>query len=188
MRKHADPYARGYPMGPEWGQPHRLDPNWHDGEYHGSRMEWSHDQGAYGYHRQMHPHDLQGHGGFDGIYDEGPGWYNREGQHEHPYFRGEMRHPRSAPPRHGYDAGMRHVEDGGVRRDTRYLRQYNAASPMLRGGYDRGFGWAPGGRGEGGLADPGGRNRGTDERRYAGYNRGGFAPSPGGPGLDPRKG
>lgn len=140
MKRYDDPYFRGYPMGPEWGRPHR-DPNWRDGEYHGNRMGWSHHQGAYGFHRQTHEHDLQGYGGFDGIYDEGSGWYNREGQFEHPYFFGRMQHPNSRPQR--YEAGVRYVEDGSVRRDTRYLRQYNAESPMLREGYERGFGWAP---------------------------------------------
>lgn len=188
MKHYDDPYVRGYPMGPQWGRPQR-DPNWHDGEYHGGRMEWSHDQGAYGFHRAQHPYDLQGYGGVDGIYDEGRGHYNASGQFEHPYFNGRMNHPRSQPLRSGYDAGMRHVEDGGVRGDTRYLRQYNANSPMLRGGgYDRGYGWAPAGEREGGLTDPGQRSRGTNERGYAGYNRGGFAPQRGGPGLDPRKG
>lgn len=186
MKRYDDPYFRGYPMGPEWGRPHR-DPNWHDGTYHGSRMEWSHDQGAYGFHRQQHRRDLQGYGGVDGIYDEGPGRYNAEGQFEHPYFQGQMQHPRSRPMQHGYDAGMRHVEDGGVHHDTRFLRQYNAHSPGLRGGYDRGYGWAPAGPREGGFTNPGMRGR-PNERGYAGYNRGGFAPDPGGPGLDPRKG
>lgn len=202
MRRYDDPYFQGYSMGPEWGRPHPMDPNWSDGEYHGNRMGWSHRQGAYGFHRQVREHDLQGHGGFDGIYDEGPGAYNREGQFVHPYFQGRMQHPRSRPQR-GYDAGMRrgydrgmcdgygagpqHGTDGGVRGDTRFLRQYNAASPGLRGGYDRGYGWAPSGPREGGLTNPQLRGRPTDERRYAGYNRGGFAQEQG-PGLDPGRG
>ena len=184
MKRYDDPYFRGYPMGPEWGRPHPMDPNWSDGEYHGNRMDGSHRQGAYGSHRRVREHDLQGYGGFDGIYDEGPGAYNREGQFEHPYFQGRMQHPRSRPVRPGYDASMRYAQDGGVRNDTRFLRQYNAQSPELRGGYDRGYGWAPAGPREGGYTTPAARGR-TDERNYAGYNRGGFAPQPGGPGLNP---
>ena len=184
MKRYDDPYFRGYPMGPEWGRPHR-DPNWHDGEYHGNRMEWSHRQGAYGFHRQQHEHDLQGHGGFDGIYDEGSGWYNREGQFDHSSFHGQTQHPRSRP--RGYDDGMRHLEDGGVRGDARYLRQYNAQSPGLDGGsHGRGFGWAPAGPREAGFT-PGLPGRETDERRYAGYNRGGFAPEQGPAPLNPRR-
>ena len=183
MRRYDDPYRRGYSMDPDWGRPHPLDPNWADGEYHGMRMQRQPGHAAYGFHRQVRENDLQGYGGFDGIYDEGPGRYNREGQFQHPYFHGQMQHPRSQPLR--YDAGMRHVEDGGVRGDTRYLRQYNAQSPMLRGGgYDRGYGWAPAGGREGELTRPDLRGERTDERGYAGYNRGGFAAEQG-PGLDP---
>lgn len=183
-----DPYRRGYPMGPEWGERHAMDPNWRDGDYHGQRMEWRHGEGAYGFHRQTRERDLQGYGGFDGIYDEGPGAYNREGQYEHPFFQGRMSHPRSAP--RGDDAGMQHPEaGGGVRGDARFVRQYNAHSPALRqgGGYDRGYGWAPTGPREGDFVNPAMRGR-PDERGYAGYNRGGFAPQPGPPGTDPRKG
>lgn len=186
-----DPYRRGYPMGPEWGELHSMDPNWRGGGYSGQRMDWRHGQAAYGFHRQTRERDLQGYGGFDGIYDEGPGRYNAEGQYEHPYFHGRMQHPSSAPMRRGYDydAGMRPREgDGGVRGDARFVRQYNAHSPALRqgGGYDRGYGWAPSGPREGGFG-PGVRGR-TDERGYAGYNRGGFAPGQGPAGVDPRKG
>ncbi len=190
MPRYDDPYKGGYPMGPEWGRPHHLDPNWRDGEYHGMRMQRDHEHGAYGFHRQMHERDLQGYGGFDGIYDEGPGGYRADGIYEHPYFRGRVRHGRSqAVMMEGYDAVYRHVENGGVHRDTRYLRQYNSASPMLRqgGGYDRGYGWAPAGGRDGELTRPGLRGERTDERGYAGYNRGGFAPERGGPGMDPRK-
>jgi hypothetical protein len=186
MKRYDDPYFRGYPMGPQWGSPHR-DPNWHDGEYHGHRMEGSHRQGAYGFHRQQHERDLQGYGGFDGIYDEGTGHYNAGGQFDHPYFHGQMQHPRSRPQ--GYDAGFRQGQGGGVRGDTRFLRQYNANSPELRGGggYDRGFGWAPHGPRDGSFTNPGLRGRQTNERGYAGYNRGGFAPEGGPVGLDPGK-
>ena len=187
MARYDDPFRRGYPMGPEWGRPHPMDPNWADGAYHGHRMGWDHRQAAYGFHRQTRERDLQGYGGFDGIYDEGTGSYEN-GFFRHPYFEGHMQHPRSQPER--YDAGMRHMEDGGVRRDTRYLRQYNSQSPMLRGGggYDRGYGWAPGSPREGELTNPQLRGRPTNERGYAGYNRGGFAPEPGPVGLNPRKG
>lgn len=190
MRRYHDPYLREYPMGPEWGRPHPLDPNWRDGEYHGMRMEYSHRHGAYGFHRRTHEDDLLGYGGFDGLYDEGPGAFDREGMYRHPYFRGRVTHGHSGHVTHaGYDAEFRHVEDGGVRGDVRYLRQYNAESPMLRGGrYDRGYGWAPAGPGEGGLTRPDLRRAHIDEQRYAGYNTGGFAPQEQGmPGLDRRK-
>jgi hypothetical protein len=213
MRHYDDPYFSGYPMGPQWGRPHPMDPNWSDGEYHGNRMDWSHRQGAYGFHRQAREHDLQGYGGFDGIYDQGPGTYNAEGQFQHPYFQGRTQPPRGrgtashgrydagmrgrydagmrgrydAGMRGGYGAGPQHGTNGGVRGDTRFLRQYNAGSPGLRGGYDRGYGWAPGGPREGGLTNPQMRGRETNERGYAGYNRGGFAQEQG-PGLDPGRG
>ncbi|HEX6037050.1 hypothetical protein [Longimicrobium sp.] len=211
MRHYDDPNYRGYPMGPQWGRPHPMDPNWSDGQYHGTRMDWSHRQGAYGFHRQMREHDLQGYGGFNGLYDEGPGAYNAEGQFEHPYFRGRVQSPRARALPRGYDAGMRgrydqgmrgrydagmrdgygagprHGSNGGVRADTRFLRQYNAGSPGLRGGYDRGYGWAPSGPREGELTNPHLRGRETNERGYAGYNRGGFAQEQG-PGLDPGRG
>ena len=190
MRRYDDPYRRGYPMGPEWGRPHPQDPNWADGEYHGMRMQRQPGHGAYGFHRQMRENDLQGYGGFDGIYDEGPGEYDRQGVYHHPYFRGELHHGRSAEvTRAGYDAVYRHVENGGVHHDTRYLRQYNSESPALRGrgGYDRSYGNAPRGGRDGELTRPDLRGGRTDERGYAGYNRGGFAPGPGAQGLDPRK-
>lgn len=171
-------------MGPQWGEPHSLDPNWRDGEYHGHRMRLRPAAGAYGWHRAHHAYDLGGHGGFDGLYDEGPGWYDRAGQYHHPSIDQHEWHVRRGGPR-AYDGWARHVEDGGVRGDAQYLRQYNAASPMLRGGYDRGYGWAPAGRER---AGPGPRRlrRPMDERGYAGYNRGGFAQEQR-PGLDPRK-
>jgi hypothetical protein len=43
------------------------------------------------------------------------------------------------------------VEDGGVRADNRYLRQYNAASPELERPDGRGFGHAPRGGRDGTL-------------------------------------
>lgn len=187
-RRDHDPYKRGYPMAPEWGRP-SLDPNWKDGEYHGLRMRYDHRQAAYGFHRQSREADLQGYGGFDGIYDEGPGTYDRAGVFRHPYFQGRLQHGSTAPLAAGTaDSEFRHVEDGGVRADNEYLRQYNADSPALQaGGGDRGFGHAPAGAGEGELTRPDLRAEGTDERGYAGYNQGGFAPEQGSPGLDPRK-
>lgn len=187
-RRQQDPYKRGYDMAPDWGRPHALDPNWADGEYHGLRMQYQPGHAAYGFHRQTRERDLQGYGGFDGIYDEGPGEYDRGGVFRHPYFQGRLQHGRSAEiTRGGYDAVYRHVENGGVRGDSEYLRQYNAESPALRQGQHRNYGWAPAGPREGELTRPDIRGEGTDERGYSGYNRGGFAPEQGTPGLDPRK-
>ncbi|HEU0014296.1 MAG TPA: hypothetical protein VFQ45_11465 [Longimicrobium sp.] len=184
MPRYDDPYRRGYEMGPQWGRPHPLDPNWSDGDYHGQRMGWDHRQGAYGFLRQHREHDLGGHGGFDGRYDEPEGRYGRDGLWRHPMDAGRVEHPHS---RHlPYDRDLRRVEDGGVRAGNQYLRQYNANSPELRRGYDRGYGWAPGPSGEGRLTRAGLRGD-TRERGYAGYNRGGFAEGGGAPGLDPRK-
>ena len=187
MRHYDDPYYRGYPMGPQWGQPHPLDPNWADAEYHGGRMEFDHRHGAYGWYRQAHERDLQSSGGFDGIYDEGPGRYDAHGVYHHPMHRGRVQRPRTQgmPRDYRYDAQYHHVENGGVRQDSRFLGQYNRNSVGLRygGEYDRGFGHAPGGQGEGRFVPPSSRAH-PNERGYAGYNRGGFAPARG---LDPRK-
>jgi hypothetical protein len=76
-------------------------------------------------------------------------------------------------PRDG--GGTRGAQDGGVRYDREYLRQYNSGSPGLRqGGPRRSWGFgdahdAPPMRGRDERGQP------TDERGYAGYNRGGFA-------------
>jgi len=142
-RQDKDPYLPGYPMRPEWGEPHPRDPNWRDGEYHGHRLHYDHRYGAYGMHRREHEYDLGGHGGFDGIYDEGPGGFDRHGVYHHPYFQGRVRHPHSERAAPHYDLEYRHELVGGIRRDTRYLRQYNAHSPELDRGDDHGFGWAP---------------------------------------------
>lgn len=186
MSRYDDPYYRGFPMGPQWGRPHPLDPNWADGEYHGQRMNPDRHNAAYGWYRQAHERDLQSHGGFDGIYDEGQGSFDQGGIHHHAMYGGRVQRPRTqAIPRHGrYDAQFRHVENGGVQRDTRYLGQYNRNSVALRYGseYDRGYGQAPGPRGEGRYI-PDSVRAGTNERGYNGYNRGGFAPPNG---LDPR--
>jgi hypothetical protein len=187
MRHYDDPYYRGFPMGPQWGRPHPLDPNWADGEYHGQRMEFDHRHGAYGWYRRAHERDLQSSGGFDGIYDEGDGRYDAHGIYHHPMYHGRVQQPRTRgmPRDYRYDAQYRHVENGGVRRDSRFLGQYNRNSVGLRYGseYDRGYGHAPGARGEGRFVPPSARAN-PNERGYAGYNRGGFAPSRG---LDPRK-
>lgn len=177
---------RGLNMGPHWGNRDDPDPNWRGGHYHGMRMDPSgRYQAAYGRYRQDHARDLGGYGGFDGRHDSGPGRWDREGlyhdpfdeeRHHHRYGAYGPRRPVSRP----YDRPYR--EDGGVRGDNRYLRQYNAHSPELRRGYDRGYGYA-----EGPDAPPmrgvdarGGRTR---EREYGGYNTGGFSdgkyPDPG---------
>lgn len=196
---------------PEWGRPHPSDPNWRDGGYHGMRMQYGPRQGAYGWYRQTHAYDLGGAGGVDGIYDEGRGGFDDEGIYHHPHFGGGRgrgydrsydggyrsradaydggyRRPRydGGYRGRGYDAPLRHVEDGGVRGDQRHLRQYNRNSSALRYGseYDRGFGHAPGARGEGQYVPDAARRR-VNPHGFSGYNRGGgWAPSQG---LDSRK-
>jgi hypothetical protein len=182
-----DSNHREMDLGPRWGRPQPLDPNWHDGDYHGQRMQYDHRHGAYGWHRMNHPYDLRFAGGFNGVYDEGDGSYDRQGIFHHPRLEG---HPRQGsagrvPPRRGYDAGFRHVENGGVQRDSRVLGQYNANSVGLRYGGDyRGYAQAPGG-GEGQYTPDSARR--PNERGYNGYNRGGFADNGGGTPMDPRK-
>ncbi|HYH80753.1 MAG TPA: hypothetical protein VEX86_13200 [Longimicrobium sp.] len=169
----------GYEMGPGWGWGGQdRDPNWQGGTYHGMRMEGggSH-QAAYGrdrFHRQA---DLGGAGGFDGRYDLPEGYYDANGYY-HEQWEGQGRggvpgrwlgHPR-------YDHDVRRVENGGVRYDREYLRQYNAHSPGLgTGGPRRSWGFsdahdAPPMRGRHDARDVR-----TDERGYVGYNTGGFA-------------
>jgi hypothetical protein len=187
MARKYDPYLRGYPMDPRWEDGDPLDPNWSEGRYHGMRMRPVPGQAAYGFHRMARERDLLGHGGFQGVYDEGPGRFDEHGAFRHPRLEGQGGPRRRLGQGHGEPAPRR-VEDGGVRGEAGYLRQYNAESPMLRDGRaeERGFGWAPaGGRdGEYGGGEP--RERATDERGYAGYNQGGFAGEQG-PGLDPRR-
>lgn len=201
MARKRDLEARHYremELKPEWGQPHPSDPNWADGHYHGNRMRGNEQQAAYGLHRLHHQRDLGGSGGFDGRYDEGQGWFDRGGLYHDPH---QQEHTLANGGPRGYDRGFQgrrldyddyarweegfayeargEEHDGGVRRDARYLRQYNANSPMLREGrgYDRGFGYAGGAeRGPGGWDGTGGpRRERTDERGSNGYNTGGFA-------------
>ena len=184
-----DSQYREMELAPQWGRPQPLDPNWRDGDWHGHRMEADHRHGAYGRHRMTHRSDLGFAGGFNGIYDEGDGRYDRQGIFHHPRLEGN---PRQAParqpaPRYTYDQGFRHVENGGVQRDSRFLGQYNRNSVGLRYGGDyRGYGQAPGVRGQGQYA-PESARRPTNERGYNGYNRGGFADNGGGGPMDPRK-
>ena len=63
------------------------DPNYAGGSYHGMRMNPGSYQAAYGRYRLNHQVALGGHGGFDGIYDEGQGTYNRDGQFDVIVFR-----------------------------------------------------------------------------------------------------
>ena len=173
-------------MNPAWERDHR-DPNWSAGRYHGMRMHGSPGQAAYGFHRLTHESDLLGYGGFQGVYDEGTGRFGRDGAFRHPSL--EARDPRAHKALGGGShavGGAENVEDGGVRADNRYLRQYNTASPQLEGGGagGRGFGHAPAGGRDGELGVSGSREGPTDERGYAGYNRSGFAP---GQPMDPRK-
>lgn len=184
-----DSNYRELELGPQWGRPQPLDPNWRDGDYHGHRMGYDHRHGAYGWHRMVHENDLRFAGGFNGLYDEGEGRYDQHGIYHHPRLEGRVRHGRTGqmPRQLAYDGGYRHVEDGGVRRDSRVLGQYNANSVGLRYGGDyRGYGQAPGPRGEGRYVPESARQR-TDERGYNGYNRGGFGDNGGGTPMDPRK-
>lgn len=178
-----DEHLRGYPMLPAWDRNH-ADPNWSAERYHGMRMHPGGRQAAYGYHRLTHQIDLLGYGGFQGLYDEGTGRFGPAGAFHHPAL--EARDPRARKRLVDGGGEPGGVEDGGVRGDNRYLRQYNAASPALENGgaAERGFGHAPAGGRDGELAAREGAERPTDERGYAGYNRGGFAP---GQPMDPRK-
>ncbi|HET7228538.1 MAG TPA: hypothetical protein VFJ16_00915 [Longimicrobium sp.] len=177
---------RGYEMGPGWGwDDDGSDPNWRGGTYHGLRMQGGSHQAAYGRERFYHQADLGGAGGFDGRYDLPNGFYDGNGYY-HEQWEDQARgagparwlgHPR-------YDRDLHRVEDGGVRYDQEYLRQYNAQSPALRhGGPRRSWGFS-----EGPNAPPmhgrhDARDRPTGERGYSGYNTGGFAdnglPGPG---------
>lgn len=168
---HFDYGRRGYMMDPGYGwDDGGRDPNYAGGTYHGMRMSPGPYQAAYGRYRLNHQVALGGHGGFDGRHDLPNGRFDRDGIYheadERWMMHGRMRYDADHDPRR---------EDGGVRYDSGYLRQYNANSPAQRfGGPDRSWGFAPGpeeprmmGR------DP--RGRPTDERGYAGYNTGGFA-------------
>jgi hypothetical protein len=147
MATRRDPHLRGYPMNPSWERDH-ADPNWSAGAYHGLRMTLGGRQAAYGFHRLARQADLLGYGGFQGVYDEGAGRF--EG--------GVFRHPRmgpaARPARLSAGDTAAGVENGGVRGDNRYLRQYNAASAALTGdgAGGRGFGHAPVGGSDGTLS------------------------------------
>lgn len=184
----------GYKMGPGWEWDDRgADPNWQGGGYGGMRMDLGprQDRPAYGWHREQHQADLGGHGGFDGRYDLPDGWYDADGFYHERYEReaGWRGRGRGAmpPERYGRDYGPRHVENGGVRGDAGYLRQYNAHSPTLdprMGGNPegRGYGFAPG-PDEPRMLGQGGRDERPREHRHQGYNTGGFSegkyPGPG---------
>jgi hypothetical protein len=143
-----DEHARGLPMDPGWERD-QPDPNWSAGQYHGMRMRPGGRQAAYGFHRLSRERDLLAHGGFHGIYGAGPGRFDRTGAFRHPRLE-QLGHRRqrllsgTAARAESDDPGR--VEDGGVRADNRYLRQYNAASPMLKDGHaqELGYGHAPG--------------------------------------------
>jgi hypothetical protein len=138
---------RQLPMRPGWGEPQPQDPNWHDGTYHGMRMELDPTRAAYGFHRLHRAHDLGGHGGYDGRYDAGRGSFGRNGLYRDPFDRQRALRaaPGHLPPHDEAHTAPRHVEDGGVRGDNAYLRQYNAASPALEDEAGRAFGHAPAG-------------------------------------------
>jgi hypothetical protein len=182
MSKADESSRRQLPMTPGWGEPQPLDPNWHDGSYHGLRMRLDPYRAAYGFHRLHRAHDLGGHGGYDGRYDAGVGEFDRQGLYLDPFDRTEALRaaPGQLPPADEGDA-PRHVEDGGVRGDNRYLRQYNASTPEAARPDDRGYGHAPEGGADGTLA------RDVSEREANG-GRGGGGTAPGGePGPDPRR-
>lgn len=174
---------RGYQMDPGWAWDAGGDPNYRGGEYQGNRMRGDGRHIApYGDHRFYHQHDLGGYGGYDGRYDLPDGWYDAEGYY-HEAYEGHGGPPRGRfVPDLPREAGPR-MGEGGVRYDREYLRQYNANSPSLRhGGPDRSWGFS-----EGPDAPPmrgqDQRHRRTEERRYPGYNEGGYAegkyPGPG---------
>jgi hypothetical protein len=165
---------RGLRMGPGWGWEDRSDPNWRGGTYHGYRMQPAPHRAAYGDHRLHHQYDLGGHGGFDGRYDWPDGRFDREGIYHEAYEQGGgMRSAQRV--RYDVDYEPRWERSGGVRYDSGYLRQYNAHSPALGpGGPERSWGFAEG-PGAPPLRGHDARGRATEERRYAGYNTGGFA-------------
>ncbi|HEU0079690.1 MAG TPA: hypothetical protein VFQ76_18675 [Longimicrobiaceae bacterium] len=194
MARYEDDYHRrsyrGFSMRPEPARGDSLDPNYRGGEYRGMRMEGGQpEQAAYGRWRLDHARDLGGSGGFQGYEDREWRLRRDTGTYE-PVPGGGPRPGRGYDARggsgrgyepplsgRGYDRGQRTVENGGVRGDNRYLRQYNAASPALRGAqaYDRSYGHAggePGGRPGQGPRDRDGFQR--DANRYGGYSSGGF--------------
>ncbi len=200
MARYEDDYHRrsyrGFSMRPEPVRESSLDPNYRGGDYRGMRMEGGRpEQAAYGRWRLDHARDLGGSGGFRGYEDRE--WRLRRdtgtyepvpGRGRGGYDRGYDARGEYAPrgyepplPGRGYDRGLRGggriVEDGGVHGDNRYLRQYNAASPALRGGqaYDRSYGHASGEPGGSPGRGPYDRDRfQRDANRYGGYSSGGF--------------
>jgi hypothetical protein len=176
---------REFSMDPGWAWDDHSDPNWRHGTYHGLRMGEGPWHAAYGRHRLDHEGDLGGHGGFDGRYDLEQGWFDSEGIYH------EARGHRRLEPRYARDYDPRWEERGGVRDDREYLRQYNAHSPALgRGGPDRSWGFSEGPDAPRMLGRDA-RGRRTDERRYSGYNTGGFSegkfPGPGTRGSAPQR-
>lgn len=165
---------RGFSMRPYRGEG-RLDPNYHDGEYFGERLDAGYEgQAAYGRHRLRHAGDLGGFGGFSGRYDAGRGYMDEDGVFQDPFDAREE--ARAGGVRHPYHPRDFFGGGGRVSRDMRYLEDYNAYSPALRRGYDRSFGYAEGG----GRPNAGGRQRGEDvhprdPNRYGGYSTGGFS-------------
>ncbi len=200
MARYEDDYHwrsyRGFSMRPEPVRGESLDPNYRGGDYQGMRMAGGQpNQAAYGRYRLDHAGDLGGNGGFQGYedrewrlrpdtgtYEPVPGRVQRYDRGYDP--RGEYNWRGYEPPvqgGRGYDRGLRGggriVEDGGVQGDNRYLRQYNAASPALRGGqaYDRSYGHAEGAPGR--RPGQGPYDRDVYQRsanRYGGYSSGGF--------------
>lgn len=96
-----------------------MDPNYRGG-YRGMRMHGYDDQAAYGWHRWTHDEDFEGSGGYMG----------RSNPPERAMYEGGYRRPRGA-----YDRGW----GGGGARDPRFVRDFNANSPVVRygGDYDR---------------------------------------------------
>jgi hypothetical protein len=173
-----------------------LDPNYRGGAYGGMRGQPGFPgQASYGWYRAMHERDLGDSGGFQGRYgpryEFGRGEFDRRGLYHDEFgrerldawehnrdvgmMRGEPMDAGEGGPRAGqgwprYDADHRGPWDGGVRHDMRFVRQYNAYSPTLERGYDRGYGWAEHPRQGGGAGM--GPSRGNE---YGGRNTGGFS-------------
>jgi hypothetical protein len=180
MARYEDDYwdqRKGLPVRPI-RRPSNLDPNYHDGEYHGERFDAGYEgQAPYGRHRMWRANDLGRYGGFDGRYDAGEGWVDEDGIWHDPFD--ERGTGREAGVRRPYGERDFYRSGGGVRRDMGYLKDFNAYSPALRGRhrYDRNFGYAEG--------SPGGPRRGhtpydrdhfqNPENRYGGYNSAGFS-------------
>jgi hypothetical protein len=184
-------------LAPQPFRSNTMDPNYRGGGYGGMRSEPGFPgQSSYGWYRSMHERDLGAAGGFQGRYGErfehGRGRFDRDGIYHDRFGRqqqeawdrnrdvgamqgGERMGMGEHGPRGGrgwprYDDEHRGPWDGGVRHDTRFVRQYNAHSPDLERGYDRGYGWAEHPR-QGGGAGMGP----SRENQYSGRNSGGFS-------------